>query len=63
MTTNSKHQGIFIENGSGGLISDLTFTGGNGITIGNQQFTMKALHFSNCGYAIEQIWYVLAKSF
>jgi glucan 1,3-beta-glucosidase len=33
----NQHQGIFMENGSGGFMSDLTFNGGKlGMWIGNQ---------------------------
>jgi glucan 1,3-beta-glucosidase len=33
----TKHQGVYIENGSGGYIGDLVFYGGNvGMLIGNQ---------------------------
>jgi glucan 1,3-beta-glucosidase len=36
--------GILIESGSGGFMSDLSFTGGNiGILAGSQQFTMREL--------------------
>ncbi|EDN10761.1 predicted protein [Histoplasma mississippiense (nom. inval.)] len=50
-------QAIFTENGSGGAISDLTFTGGNfGIYGGNQQFTAQRLKFNNCKTAVQIIW-------
>jgi len=53
----TQHQGIFIENGSGGFMSDLTFYGGlNGAAFGNQQFTMRNLTFYNSVTAITQIW-------
>lgn len=33
----TKHEGVFIEEGSGGFVTDLTFYGGNhGLTVGNQ---------------------------
>jgi glucan 1,3-beta-glucosidase len=55
--SNTKHTGIFIENGSGGFIGDLTFNGGKrGLFIGNQQFTIRSLTFNNVQTAIEQIW-------
>ncbi|KAL4933811.1 pectate lyase superfamily protein-domain-containing protein [Aspergillus undulatus] len=39
-------QGIYMENGSGGFMSDLTFVGGNfGAYLGNQQFTTSHLVF------------------
>ncbi|OJD12350.1 hypothetical protein AJ78_07043 [Emergomyces pasteurianus Ep9510] len=50
-------QAIFTENGSGGVISDLTFTGGNfGIYGGNQQFTAQRLKFTGCQTAVQLIW-------
>ncbi|KAL2372532.1 hypothetical protein RJZ57_003006 [Blastomyces gilchristii] len=50
-------QAIFTENGSGGVMSDLTFTGGNfGIYGGNQQFTAQRLKFTNCKTAVQLIW-------
>jgi hypothetical protein len=53
----SKQSGIFMENGSGGFICDLTFNGGNpAATFGNQQFTMRNLVFNNCELGIQQIW-------
>ncbi|KAK4101429.1 glycoside hydrolase family 55 protein, partial [Parathielavia hyrcaniae] len=51
--------GIFAENGSGGQISDFTFTftgGGYGIYGGNQQFTAQRLHFSGCTIGVQIIW-------
>jgi glucan 1,3-beta-glucosidase len=42
MKPNSKCQGIWMENGSGGFISDLVFDGGMfGMWVGNQQFTSR----------------------
>ena len=53
----TQHQAIFIENGSGGFMNDLTFHGGlNGLAVGNQQFTMRGLTFNNCVTGITQIW-------
>ncbi|KAJ5349298.1 Pectin lyase fold/virulence factor [Penicillium brevicompactum] len=53
----TQHQGIFIENGSGGWVSDVTITGGlYGANVGNQQFTMRNLVISNAVTAISQIW-------
>ncbi|OOF92665.1 glycoside hydrolase family 55 protein, partial [Aspergillus carbonarius ITEM 5010] len=49
--------GIFMENGSGGMVSDLTFTGGNiGFLAGSQQFTAINLQFTSCLTAIKSIW-------
>jgi hypothetical protein len=51
------HIGIFMENGSGGYLGDLTFTGGAiGMWCGSQQFTSRNLKFRNCIQAIEMIW-------
>lgn len=51
------HVGIFMENGSGGLITGLNFHGGYvGLRAGNQQFTIKNLVFTNCRTAIQAIW-------
>jgi glucan 1,3-beta-glucosidase len=45
------------ESGSGGFLSDLTFTGGaTGASMGNQQYTMRNLVFNNCGTAIIMLW-------
>jgi len=50
-------QGIFMENGSGGFMTDLIFHGGNyGAFFGSQQFTARNLEFNNCKTAIYQIW-------
>ena len=49
--------GIFMENGSGGFLSDLVFFGGNiGFRAGNQQYTARNLHFESCLTAISMIW-------
>ncbi|RFU33902.1 hypothetical protein B7463_g2402, partial [Scytalidium lignicola] len=51
------HEGIFIENGSAGFMTDITFNGGNrGLDTGNQQFTMRNLVFNNCVTAIFHNW-------
>lgn len=53
----TKHQGMFIEGGSGGFMTDLTFYGGKfGVVFGNQQFTTRNLVFYNCVTAISQLW-------
>ncbi|KAI0444240.1 glycoside hydrolase family 55 protein [Xylaria telfairii] len=53
----TQHQGLFIEDGSGGFMSDLTFYGGKyGAVFGNQQFTVRNLSFYNVVTAINQIW-------
>lgn len=49
--------GMFAENGSGGQISDVTFTGGAyGIFGGNQQFTAQRLVFNGCTVGVQVIW-------
>ncbi|GES59356.1 exo-beta-1,3-glucanase Exg0 [Aspergillus terreus] len=53
----NKQQGIFMDNGSGGFMSDLTFNGGNyGVFLGNQQFTTRNLTFNDCNTAIFMNW-------
>lgn len=50
-------QGIFAENGSGGVISDIVFRGGKfGIYAGNQQFTAQRLTFEGCETGVQIIW-------
>lgn len=51
------HVGIFMEEGSGGMMTDLVFYGGKyGARFGNQQYTMRNLSFYGSDTAIEQIW-------
>jgi glucan 1,3-beta-glucosidase len=53
----NKQQGIFMDNGSGGFMTDLTFNGGNyGMFLGNQQFTTRNLTFNGCNTAIFMNW-------
>lgn len=53
----TQHRGMFIENGSGGFLTDLVFNGGlSGVQFGNQQFTTRNLTFNDCVTAIDQIW-------
>lgn len=53
----NKQQGIFMDNGSGGFMTDLVFNGGNyGAFLGNQQFTTRNLTFNNVGTAIFMNW-------
>ena len=55
--TNNTQQGIFMDNGSGGFMSDLTFNGGNqSVFFGNQQFTTRNLTFNDCMTAIKMNW-------
>ena len=54
---NNKQQGIFMDNGSGGFMTDLIFNGGNyGAFLGNQQFTTRNLTFNDCNTAIFMNW-------
>ncbi|EGS20359.1 exo-beta-1,3-glucanase-like protein [Thermochaetoides thermophila DSM 1495] len=53
----NRQQGIFMDNGSGGLMVDLVFNGGRyGAFFGNQQFTTRNLTFNNCKTAIFMNW-------
>ncbi|MCJ1288975.1 hypothetical protein MMC34_000506 [Xylographa carneopallida] len=53
----NKQQGIFMDNGSGGFMTDLTFNGGNiGAFFGNQQFTTRNMTFNNVQTAIYMNW-------
>lgn len=53
----NKQIGVFMDNGSGGFMSDLTFNGGNyGMFVGNQQFTTRNLTFNNCNTAVFMNW-------
>ncbi|KAF1347903.1 family 55 glycoside hydrolase [Delphinella strobiligena] len=55
--SDSTQQGIFMDNGSGGFMSDLVFNGGNyGAFLGNQQFTSRNWTFNNCNTAIFMNW-------
>ena len=53
----NKQQGIFMENGSGGFMTDLIFNGGGfGASFGNQQFTTRNFTFNGCKTAIQITW-------
>lgn len=55
--TANKQTGIFMDNGSGGFMTDLTFNGGNqGMFLGNQQFETKNLTFNGCNTGIYMNW-------
>ena len=57
MVKGSNQQGIFMDNGSGGFMTDLVFNGGNfGAFFGNQQFTTRNLTFNNVKTAIFMNW-------
>ncbi|KAK2598031.1 hypothetical protein QQS21_005868 [Conoideocrella luteorostrata] len=54
---NATHVGIFMENGSGGFVSDLEFEGGNiAWRAGSQQYTAINLKFKNCLTAVQMVW-------
>jgi len=56
-SSTNKQQGIFMDNGSGGLMTDLVFNGGKyGAFLGNQQFTTRNLTFNGCNTAIFLNW-------
>ncbi|KAG6854164.1 hypothetical protein C0991_009816 [Blastosporella zonata] len=51
------HQGIWMENGSGGFMGDLVFNGGKyGIWVGNQQFTVRNITVNNANTGIYSNW-------
>ncbi|KAF8549350.1 glycoside hydrolase family 55 protein [Imleria badia] len=53
----TNHQGIFMENGSGGFMGDIVFNGGKiGIEVGNQQFTVRNLTVNNAVTAVSGLW-------
>ncbi|KAJ7684646.1 exo-beta-1,3-glucanase [Mycena polygramma] len=54
---NTAHQGIWMENGSGGFMGDLVFNGGKfGMWVGNQQFTVRNITVNNAKTAIFGVW-------
>ncbi|KAF9466652.1 exo-beta-1,3-glucanase [Collybia nuda] len=54
---NTQHQGIWMENGSGGFMGDLVFNGGKyGIWVGNQQFTVRNITINNSQTAVYSHW-------
>ncbi|PHH90998.1 hypothetical protein CDD83_2019 [Cordyceps sp. RAO-2017] len=54
---NAGQDGMLIENGSGGFMADLSFSGGKfGINVGSQQFTSRNLTFDGCRTAINMNW-------
>ncbi|KAL4934324.1 exo-beta-1,3-glucanase Exg0 [Aspergillus undulatus] len=53
----NKQQGIFMDNGSGGFMTDMTFNGGNyGMFVGNQQFTVRNMTFNDCNTGVYVNW-------
>jgi len=56
-TKGNRHQGLFIEEGSGGYVGDLVFEGGaQALNVGNQQFTMRNLTIRKAQTAVKQLW-------
>ncbi|KAG9121235.1 hypothetical protein FRC07_002899, partial [Ceratobasidium sp. 392] len=56
-TPGNNHQGVFLENGSGGFMSDLYFRGGRyGMIVGNQQFTVRNITIENAQTGVMQLW-------
>ncbi|KAF2749511.1 glycoside hydrolase family 55 protein [Sporormia fimetaria CBS 119925] len=53
----AEQKGIFMDNGSGGFMTDLVFNGGAiGAFFGSQQYTTRNLTFNDCGTAIYMNW-------
>ena len=53
----SQQSGVWMDNGSGGFMTDLVFNGGGtGAFLGNQQFTTRNLTFNNVQTAIYMNW-------
>ncbi|KAF8203427.1 exo-beta-1,3-glucanase [Mycena galopus ATCC 62051] len=51
------HQGLVMENGSGGFMGDLVFNGGKiGMSVGNQQFTVRNVTVNNAQTGILAAW-------
>ncbi|KAF8992167.1 exo-beta-1,3-glucanase [Cyathus striatus] len=54
---NTAHQGIWMENGSGGYMGDMVFYGGKfGLWVGNQQFTVKNVTINNAQTGVFSVW-------
>jgi glucan 1,3-beta-glucosidase len=53
----ANQKGIFMDNGSGGFMSDLVFNGGAiGAFLGSQQFTSRNMTFNGCDTGIYMNW-------
>ncbi|KAF8677635.1 Glycoside hydrolase family 55 protein [Rhizoctonia solani] len=53
----TKQQGVYIENGSGGFMADLHLIGGQyGLAVGNQQFTVRNVTIEDAHTAVTQYW-------
>ncbi|KAI0266843.1 exo-beta-1,3-glucanase [Gloeopeniophorella convolvens] len=51
------HQGVYMEDGSGGFMGDLVFNGGAyGMYVGNQQFTVRNVTVNNANVAVHGAW-------
>ncbi|KAF9458677.1 glycoside hydrolase family 55 protein [Collybia nuda] len=51
------HQGLMMENGSGGFMGDLIFNGGKqGMWVGNQQFTVRNITINNALTGVANHW-------
>ncbi|KAF9531445.1 exo-beta-1,3-glucanase [Crepidotus variabilis] len=54
---NTAHQGLWMENGSGGFMGDLVFNGGKyGIWGGSQQFTVRNITINNAQTGVYSSW-------
>ncbi|KAJ7582652.1 glycoside hydrolase family 55 protein [Mycena floridula] len=55
--TGTAHQGVWMENGSGGFMGDLVFNGGKfGMWVGNQQFTVRNITVNNADTGVFGVW-------
>ncbi|KAG2149369.1 glycoside hydrolase family 55 protein [Suillus clintonianus] len=53
----NNHQGLYMEDGSGGFMGDIVFNGGKyGIWVGNQQFTVRNLTVNGADTAVFGSW-------
>ena len=54
---NTNHVGLYMEAGSGGFMGDLVFNGGKiGMSVGNQQFTVRNATFNNVIAGVNALW-------
>ncbi|EPT06075.1 hypothetical protein FOMPIDRAFT_68535 [Fomitopsis schrenkii] len=55
--SDTAHQGLWMENGSGGMMGDLVFNGGKyGMWTGNQQFTVRNVTINDAQTAVYMDW-------
>ncbi|KAG6333026.1 hypothetical protein ID866_6061 [Astraeus odoratus] len=53
----TQHQGLYMENGSGGFMGDIVFNGGKiGVFVGNQQFTVRNITINDAEVAVSAPW-------